>query len=170
MNKRAKIFLSCIGAVLAFSTPAAAQQKSRNPGADMIWDLVDTRETLSLTLRRRDGSGDRPFFAACAEVGKIDLRLGAPLTKVSESGQPVALTLSAGKLRAALKARSELYQPTGSMEAFAAISADHPLFAVLESGRPVRVDRPAEKHLTLQRADPQMVKLFTVTCRTRTEH
>lgn len=170
MHKRAKIFLLSAGAALAFAAPASAQQKAKESGADMIWDLVDTRETLSLTLRRRDGSGDRPFFAACAEVGKIDLRLGAPINKVSESGQPVKLTLSAGKLRATLNARSELYQPTGSMEAFVAITADHPLFGVLESGLPVRVARPADKRLTLQRADPQMVKLFTVTCRTRTEH
>ena len=169
MSSSAKILVAGFCAALALSTSGGAQPASPS-GAELIWDLVDTRETLSLTLRRRDGSGDRPFFAACAEVGKIDLRLGAPLDKAPEPGQKVSLTLAAGALRATLEARSDLYQPTGSMEAFAAITADHPLFAVLESGQPVRLERPAANPMILQAADPQMVKLFTVTCRTRTEH
>ncbi|MBM3609587.1 MAG: hypothetical protein FJX29_14270, partial [Alphaproteobacteria bacterium] len=140
----------------AFAQEQSAPQIERIPhdASQMIWDLVDTRETLSLTLRRPDGAGDKPFFAACAEVGKIDMRIGAPLSHVKAAGQAITLTLRSGKTNAQIAGRSEFFQPTGSHELFAAIKDDHPLLGVLGAGAEVRVEKPGGEVENWPRIDP----------------
>lgn len=152
-------------------TSAAPQTPdTQETTAQLIWDFVETREALTLALRQRDGAGEIPFFAACAENGDLDLWTGAPMDKISEAGKPVTISLRADNLTADIAGKSELFQPTGNMRLFAKVRADDKFFDVLASGKRVEVIRPASSKLFLQPADPQTVKLFVEACKTRSEH
>ncbi len=163
------LLASVTGALAQEAEPKTTPQAPLAP-SPMIWDLVDTRETLSLTLRREDGLGDAPFFAACAETGKIDLRLGAPLDQVKAPGQPIAITLRAGSRSATVNGSSESVELTGSMQLLAHVKSSDPLFDVLAAGQPVALERAAVQPLVLKAIEPEVLKLFRVTCETRTEH
>ena len=136
----------------------------------MIWDLLNVRDMLSLTLRQTDGLGDQPFFAACAAGGEIDLRFGAPLDGVAKSDERVSLTLIANRVESKLTGLSEIYQPTGSMRAFARIQADDPVFALLATGKPVTLVHVTKKRVVWPAAAPRDVRDFVEACKTRSEH
>lgn len=172
MRLRPDIFVKTVLlCALLPALPAAFPDALAQPkGAKLIWDLLDVRDTLSLTLRRADGTGDQPFFAACSAYGQIDLRLGAPLDRIEKAGEPVKITLTANRVSASVSGVSEIYQPTGSMRAFARITASDPVFAVLATGKAITLDRPAKQRVTWPAVAPGDVKFFIDACKTRSEH
>ncbi len=163
-------FRSAISAAAALCAATAAPVPAAAQREKLIWDLLDVRDTLSYTLRRPDGTGDLLFFAACSEYGRVDLRLGAPLTNVPAAGAETSVVLTANRVETQVKGVSEVYQPTGNIGVFAKIDIGHPVFALLATGRPLIINRPGEKPETWPAPDAAAVRHFVETCRVRSEH
>ena len=113
--------------------------------ADIEWTLSKKNGRAYITGMPKASEVDYEFWAHCRADGAIEVGAGAESHVGRGNGEAVTLKLAAGLRRATLtgvsrdSANSEM---TGGIELRAVIARNHPLFAVLANGKPIKVSGP----------------------------
>ena len=161
---RRSLFLAVLCGFGAFCAASFAAD------APLRWDIETDRNSFTLTLRHKDPKAPLPFLAACEDRGDLKLTIGAPLDRVTKAGEPVTVTLEAGGKTASVSGAARFNTFTKAMELALETNADNPLFAVLATGKPVRIGGPAKTPVTWPAANADAVQLWVTDCRFRSEH
>jgi hypothetical protein len=91
---------------------------------------------------------DYEFWAHCRADGKIDVGAAAESRVGKGKGEAVTLQLASAGKTATLSGRSresENVEMTAGIELRATVPRDHPLFAVLATGKPISVTGPIKR-------------------------
>jgi hypothetical protein len=113
--------------------------------ADVVWTVSKEKGRAYLSGMPNESEVDYEFWADCRAGGKIEVGAGAEAHVGKGRGEAVTLKLmSAGKTATltGVSRESENVEMTGGIEIRATVSRDHPLFAVLATGKPIRVSGP----------------------------
>ena len=130
---------------LLFWPPAAG-------ATDVKWSLSKKAGQAYLSGMPDESEVDYEFWAHCRAGGRIDVGAAAESHVGKGKGEPVTLKFVSADKAATLagvsraSANSEM---TGGVELRATVSREHPLFAVLATGKPIVVSGPI-KPLTWQ--------------------
>lgn len=138
--------------------------------AGLRWDIEMDRNSMTLTLRHKDPKAPLPFLAACEEGGDLKLTLGAPLDLVKKSGEVVSVKLESAGKSATISGKASFNAFTKVMELSVETNTENPMFAVLSTGKPVLVTRPAKTPMTWPAPNGEQVKLWATDCNFRSEH
>jgi hypothetical protein len=107
--------------------------------AETKW-TVSTRPYLE--ARSTEEESDASLRAVCRSSGSIELRVGAAEGVGKGSREAVTLQFESAGQHATLRGvsrESDDFQMTGGTELVADVTADDPVFAVLTSGKPVKL-------------------------------
>ena len=113
--------------------------------ADVVWTLSKKNGRAYLSGMPNESEVDNEFWAHCRADGAIEVGAAAESHVGRGGGEAVTLKLSSGFKNTTLTGvsrQSENFQMTGGVELRATISHNHPLFAVLSSGKAVKVSGP----------------------------
>jgi hypothetical protein len=113
--------------------------------ADVVWTVTKMKGRAFLGGMPDESEVDYEFWAHCRRDGKIEVGAGAEAHVGKARGDAVTLKLaSAGKAATltGVSRESENVEMTGGIELRATVSREHPLFAVLATGKPIRVSGP----------------------------
>jgi hypothetical protein len=151
-------FFGCTVLVIVAVVPAAAATK---------W-TVSTRPYL--VARSTESESDASLRALCRYSESIELRLGAEDGGVGEGkGEKVNLHLESQGKTATLEGvsrRSEDSEMTGGTELVTEVRADAPVFAVLQTGKPVKLSGSLPKPVVWSpQGMASAVKTFLKACK-----
>jgi len=113
--------------------------------ADVVWTLSKKDGRAYLSGMPNESEVDNEFWAHCRADGAIDVGAAAESHVGRGGGEAVTLKLSSGLKSTTLTGvsrQSENSEMTGGVELRATISHNHPLFAVLSTGKAVKVSGP----------------------------
>jgi hypothetical protein len=119
---------------------------------DVEWNLSKKAGRAYLTGMPNESEVDYEFWAHCRSGGRIDVGAAAESHVGMGKGEAVTLKFVSGDKTATLAGvsrESENAEMTGGVELRATVSREHPLFAVLATGKPIVVSG-AIKPLTWQ--------------------
>jgi hypothetical protein len=120
--------------------------------ADIAWTLSKKAGRAYLSGMPNESEVDYEFWAHCRADGKIDVGAAAESHVGKGKGEAVTLKLASADKTATLDGTSREsanFEMTAGVELRATVSRDHPLFAVLATGKPISVSGPI-KPLTWQ--------------------
>lgn len=152
-------------ALVTLSGPIGAEAASK-----LRWEVEQSRDAVTLAVRSDDTKAPVGFLVECGLEGEVDISVGAPMDKVKKAGEPVSVTVAAGGKTFVLKGKARFNQFSRAMELFLQTNTDNGMFAVLATGKPVTVTRPATIDLRWPAADPGVIKRWVDYCKVRTEH
>jgi hypothetical protein len=112
---------------------------------DVKWSLSKKAGQAYLSGMPNESEVDYEFWAHCRAGGKIAVGAAAENHVGKGKGEAVTLKLvSADKIAilAGVSRESENVEMTGGVELRATVSREHPLFAVLATGKPIVVSGP----------------------------
>jgi hypothetical protein len=133
-----RLKLAWLAAALLLAPTAAS-------AADLVWMVSKKNGRAYLSGMPDEPEVDYEFWAHCRRDGKIEVGAAAEAHVGKGRGEAVTLKLtSAGKTATltGVSRESENVEMTGGIELRATVSRDHPLFAVLVTGKPIRVSGP----------------------------
>jgi hypothetical protein len=113
--------------------------------ADVVWTLSKKNGRAYLSGMPDESEVDNEFWAYCRADGAIDVGAAAESHVGKGGGEAVTLKLASGLKSTTLTGvsrQSENFEMTGGVELRATVSRNHPLFAVLGSGKTVAVSGP----------------------------
>jgi hypothetical protein len=113
--------------------------------ADIVWTLSKKNGRAYLSGMPDESEVDNEFWAHCRADGAIDVGAAAESHVGKGGGEAVTLKLASGLKSTTLTGvsrQSENFEMTGGVELRATVSRNHPLFAVLGSGKTVAVSGP----------------------------
>src|SRR5882724_5036274 len=113
--------------------------------ADVVWTLSKKDGRAYLSGMPNESEVDNEFWAHCRTDGAIDVGAAAESHVGRGGGEAVTLKLSSGFKSTTLTGvsrQSENSEMTGGVELRATVSHNHPLFAVLSTGKAVKVSGP----------------------------
>ena len=116
--------------------------------AEVEWNLSQREGRPYLSGMPRESEVDNEVWAHCRADGAIDVGAGAESHVGRGAGEAVTLKLASGRKKATLTGisrESTNTQMTGGIELRATVGRDHPLFAVLATGKPIFVSGPIKK-------------------------
>ncbi|MBX9847017.1 MAG: hypothetical protein K2Z80_34935 [Xanthobacteraceae bacterium] len=119
--------------------PAAAS------AADVVWTVSNMKGRAFLGGMPDVPEVDYELWAHCRPDGNIEVGAGAEAHVGKARGEAVTLKLTSAATTATLTGvsrRSENSEMTGGIELRAVVSREHPLFAVLATGKPISVSGP----------------------------
>ena len=112
---------------------------------DVEWSLSKKAGRAYLTGMPNESEVDYEFWAHCRSGGRIDVGAAAESHVGKGKGEAVTLKFVSGDKTATLAGvsrESENAEMTGGVELRATVSREHPLFAVLATGKPIVVSGP----------------------------
>ena len=116
--------------------------------AEVEWNLSNKDGRAFLSGMPRESEVDNELWAHCRADGAIDIGAGAESHVGRGAGEAVTLRLASGRKKATLTGvsrESANVQMTGGVELRATVARDHPVFAVLATGKPIFVSGPIKK-------------------------
>jgi hypothetical protein len=116
--------------------------------AEVEWSLSQREGRPYLRGMPKESEVDNELWAHCRADGAIDIGAGAESHVGRGAGEAVTLKLASGRKKATLTGvsrESANTQMTGGIELRATVGRDHPLFAVLATGKPIFVSGPINK-------------------------
>lgn len=127
--------------VVALATVSSATMSS--PAlAEIEWSYAKEKGRPILRGFSGEYEGDNEFWARCRADRRIEVGLGAHTEIGTGKGEAVALTLASGGKSATVKGqsrKSENFEMTSGTELRANVALADPLFAVLDTGKPITV-------------------------------
>src|SRR5260221_14166540 len=112
---------------------------------DVVWTLSKKDRRAYLAGMYAESEVDNEFWAHCRADGAIEVGAAAESHVGRGGGEAVTLKLSSGLKSTTLTGvsrQSENSEMTGGVELRATVSHNHPLFAVLSTGKAVKVSGP----------------------------
>jgi hypothetical protein len=112
---------------------------------EVVWTVTKMKGRAFLSGMPDVPEVDYELWAHCRADGKIEVGAGAEVHVGKGRGEAVTLKLTSGGKTATLTGVSrwsENSEMTGGIELRATVSRDHPLFAVLATGKPIFVSGP----------------------------
>ena len=116
--------------------------------ADVVWTLSKKNGRAYLSGMPDESEVDNEFWAHCRADGAIEVGAAAESHVGKGGGEAVTLKLASGLKSTTLTGvsrQSENFEMTGGVELRAIVSRNHPLFAVLSSGKTVTVSGPIKR-------------------------
>ena len=113
--------------------------------ADVAWSVSKKAGRAYLSGMPNESEVDYEFWAHCRADGKIDVGAAAESHVGKGKGEAVTLKLVSADKSATLAGvsrESANAEMTSGVELRATVSRDHPLFAVLATGKPIVVSGP----------------------------
>ena len=113
--------------------------------ADVVWTLSKKDGRAYLTGMSGGSEIDNQFWAHCRDDGAIEIGAAAESRVGKGGGEAVTLRLASGRKSTTLTGvsrESDNFEMTAGVELRATVARDHPLFAVLGSGKEVAVSGP----------------------------
>lgn len=129
------IGLAALALVLASSAASAGEVWSLHPD--------ERRGGLVLSAMPGESESDTDLWIACRKDGRMEVGAGANGEIGTGKGEKVSVTFSSGDKTAKLSGASREsanFQMTGGTELFTAIKRDDPLFEVLSTGKPLKLN------------------------------
>jgi hypothetical protein len=116
--------------------------------AEVEWKLSQREGRPYLIGIPKESEADNELWAHCRSDGAIDVGAGAESHVGRGAGEAVTLKLASARKKATLTGvsrESANVEMTGGIELRATVGRDHPLFAVLATGKPIFVSGPIKK-------------------------
>jgi hypothetical protein len=113
--------------------------------AEIEWNLSKKDGRPYLNGMPKESEVDNEFWALCRADGVIEVGVGAESRIGRGSGEAVTLKLASARKKATLTGisrESANFQMTAGVELRATVAREHPLFAVLATGKPIFVSGP----------------------------
>jgi hypothetical protein len=113
--------------------------------ADVEWTVSKKNGRAYLGGMPNEPEVDYEFWAHCRANGSIEVGAAAEAHVGKGRGEAVTLKLASAGKTISLKGvsrKSENFEMTGGVELRAVVSREHPLFAVLATGKPITVSGP----------------------------
>jgi len=110
---------------------------------------------------------DADFRATCGSDGTVELRVGATLGIGEGRGEAVAATLQSGGVKVELQGKSRWSvdsEMTGGTELTMTAPLDHPVFSVLQTGKPITLLSGGKKTSLSGRKAASAAKAFLDKC------
>ncbi len=125
-------------------------------GGNVLWAMPDEPER------------DTDLWLMCRKDGRFAVGVGANSTLGKGKGEVISATLSSGGKTAILKGTSKNsinFEMTGGAELTTVVSKDDPLFAVLTTGKPIKLNSGGKTEMFGAGDAPKLLGKFLAGCK-----